>query len=66
MIGKNVIGISATGQKAAFMFTYYMNEAYKNAKEGVDYKYKTDAEGQLILDEQGLPQMEIIPNSRLA
>ena len=66
MIGKNVIGISATGQKAAFMFTYYMNEAYKNAKEGVDYTYKTNDKGELVLDEQGLPQIEIISNSRLA
>ena len=53
MVGKRVIAISATGQKAAFMWTFFTNEAIKNAKEGVDY----------IKTEDGI---EVIPNSKLA
>ena len=37
MTGKNVIAISATGQKGAFMWMYYLNDTIKNAKEGIDY-----------------------------
>jgi len=37
MTGKSVIAISATGQKAAFMWMYYLNETINKAKEGVDY-----------------------------
>lgn len=32
MTGKNVIAISATGQKAAFMWMYYLNDVINNAK----------------------------------
>jgi len=32
MTGKNVIAISATGQKGAFMWMYYLNDTIKNAK----------------------------------
>ena len=38
MTGKNVIAISATGQKAAFMWMFYLNDTYKNAKLGLDYR----------------------------
>ena len=37
MTGKNVIAISATGQKGAFMWMYYLNDTIKNAREGIDY-----------------------------
>ena len=37
MTGKNVIAISATGQKGAFMWMYYLNDTIKNAQEGIDY-----------------------------
>jgi hypothetical protein len=53
MVGKRVIAISATGQKAAFMWTFFTNEAIKNAKEGVDYIKTPDG-------------IEVIPNSKLA
>jgi len=38
MTGKNVIAISATGQKGAFMWMFYLNDTYKNAKLGLDYR----------------------------
>ena len=37
MTGKNVIAISATGQKAAFMWMEYLNDTIKSAKLGIDY-----------------------------
>ena len=37
MTGKNVIAISATGQKGAFMWMYYLNDTIRSAKEGIDY-----------------------------
>ena len=53
MIGKGVIGIAATGQKAAFMLSYYFNEIYKNAREGVDYTYEDNV-------------FKVLPDSKLA
>jgi hypothetical protein len=58
MIGKNVIGIAATGQKAAFMLSYYMNEVYKDAKQGIDYN--------IIDNPDGTRTLQIIPGSKLA
>jgi len=37
MTGKNVIAISATGQKGAFMWMYHLNDVYKTARLGFDY-----------------------------
>jgi hypothetical protein len=44
MTGKNVIAISATGQKAAFMWMYYLNDVINNAKgwEGTYVSTKED------------------------
>lgn len=46
MTGKNVIAISATGQKAMFMWNFYVNDVIKNAREGVDY---TVENGELVV-----------------
>lgn len=33
MTGKNVIGISANGEKASFMWHYYLNDLIRHANE---------------------------------
>jgi len=46
MTGKSVIAIAATGQKAMFMWNFYVNDVIKKAREGVDY---TVENGELIV-----------------
>ena len=46
MTGKNVIGVSANGQKGSFMWLFYSNDVIKNAKLDKDYYF--DANGNLI------------------
>jgi len=46
MTGKNVIAIAATGQKAMFMWNFFVNDVIKTAREGVDY---TIENGELVV-----------------
>ena len=46
MTGKSVIAIAATGQKAMFMWNFFVNDVIKTAREGVDY---TVENGEIIV-----------------